>query len=104
MPSRTLPLTHWWSLPERSPLAEPECVVCPSQIGKYPGAEIVWCQEEPKNAGAWQYVRPRIVTAARDLRHVTPTYAGRNPAASTATGYGSWHTKEIQAFLATALD
>jgi len=74
------------------------------EVGKYPGAEIVWCQEEPKNAGAWQYVRPRIVTAARDLRPVSPCYAGRNPAASTATGYGSWHTKEIQAFLSTALD
>jgi len=74
------------------------------EVRKYPGAEVVWCQEEPKNAGAWQYARPRIVTAARDVRSVTPKYAGRAPAASTATGYGAWHTKEIEAFLATALN
>lgn len=78
---------------------------CPrSQVAKYPGAEVVWCQEEPKNAGAWQYVRPRIKTAARDLRPLSPIYAGRKAAASTATGYGAWHAKEVEAFLATALD
>jgi len=74
------------------------------EVAKYPGAEVVWCQEEPKNAGAWQYVRPRIKTAARDLRPLSPIYAGRKAAASTATGYGAWHAKEVEAFLATALD
>ena len=71
---------------------------------KFPNAEIVWCQEEPKNAGAWSYVRPRIVTAARDVRPVAPTYAGRKPAASTATGHGAWHAKEVAAFLSAALE
>jgi len=74
------------------------------EVKKYPGAEVVWCQEEPKNAGAWQYTRPRIVTSARDVRPIAPIYAGRPPAASTATGYGAWHTKEIESFLSTALD
>jgi len=74
------------------------------EVKKYPGAEVVWCQEEPKNAGAWQYARPRIVTAARDVRPLAPTYAGRKPAASTATGYGVWHNREIESFLSTALD
>ena len=74
------------------------------EVKKYPNASVVWCQEEPKNAGAWTYVRPRIVTAARDVRDIAPSYAGRKPAASTATGYGSWHVKEMEAFLDTALN
>jgi len=74
------------------------------EVIKFPNAEIVWCQEEPKNAGAWSYVRPRIVTAARDVRPVAPTYAGRKPAASTATGHGAWHAKEVAAFLSAALE
>jgi 2-oxoglutarate dehydrogenase E1 component len=74
-----------------------------AQVAKYPNAQVVWCQEEPKNAGSWTYVRPRIVTAARDVREVTPLYAGRKPAASTATGYGSWHVREVDAFISEAL-
>lgn len=34
-------------------------------IGGYPNAEVVWCQEEPKNMGAWSYVKPRLETALR---------------------------------------
>ena len=30
---------------------------------QYPNAEVVWCQEEPKNMGPWAYVNPRIETA-----------------------------------------
>ena len=74
------------------------------EIKKYPNAEIVWCQEEHKNGGAWSYVRPRISTAARDVRPLVPSYAGRKPAASTATGYGSWHAKEMNEFLDKALE
>ena len=70
------------------------------EIQKYPNAEVVWCQEEPKNGGAWQYCRPRIATASRDVRPLQPAYAGRAPAASTATGHGSWHTKELNELLA----
>jgi hypothetical protein len=74
------------------------------EVAKYPNANVVWCQEEPKNGGAWAYVRPRIVTAARDVRDVAPAYAGRKPAASTATGYGSWHVKEMEEFIDKALN
>jgi 2-oxoglutarate dehydrogenase E1 component len=37
----------------------------PNQADDYPNAEIVWMQEEPKNMGAWSYVRPRIQTALK---------------------------------------
>ena len=40
----------------------------PAQIvAQYAHAEVVWCQEEPKNMGAWPYVKPRLDTAMREL-------------------------------------
>ena len=74
-----------------------------SEAKKYPNAEIVWCQEEPKNAGAWFYVRQRIVTAMRAVRAVAPTYAGRKPAAATATGHAKTSAKEQAKLVAEAL-
>ena len=57
----------------------------------------------PKPSGLSSPAGSLISTAARDVRAVSPLYAGRKPAASTATGYGSWHTKEMNEFLDTAL-
>ena len=71
---------------------------------KYPNASVVWCQEEPKNAGAWTPCAPAHRDRGEDVRDIAPSYAGRKPAASTATGYGSWHVKEMEAFLDTALN
>jgi 2-oxoglutarate dehydrogenase E1 component len=72
---------------------------------KYPNAELVWCQEEPKNAGAWQYVRPRIITAAKEggREGVAPAFAGRAPSASTSTGSAKTHAKEQTALIDQAL-
>ncbi|KAI1004318.1 2-oxoglutarate dehydrogenase [Podosphaera aphanis] len=75
-------------------------------IDSYPNAKtIVWCQEEPLNAGAWSFMQPRIETLLNktehhDRKHVM--YAGRNPSASVATGLKSSHTKEENEFLETA--
>ena len=62
----------------------------------YPNAEIVWCQEEPKNAGGWLYVRDRILTATRKMNGEVrrPAYVGRRTMASPAEGYGNVHTRE----------
>ncbi|KAL1511870.1 hypothetical protein AB1Y20_005154 [Prymnesium parvum] len=68
-------------------------------IVKYPNAEVVWCQEEPKNAGAWSYARPRIVTASRSVRPVQPVYVGRGPSAAASTGSANQSAKELQKFL-----
>jgi 2-oxoglutarate dehydrogenase E1 component len=70
---------------------------------KYPNAKIVWCQEESKNAGAWSYVNPRIRTAMRAARKVNPSYAGRKPAAATATGSPAVHAVEQAELLDKAL-
>lgn len=67
-------------------------------LDMYPNAKtIVWCQEEPLNAGAWSFTQPRIETLLNqtkhhDRKHVM--YAGRNPSASVATGLKASHTKE----------
>jgi hypothetical protein len=58
-------------------------------LDKYPNADILWCQEEPLNNGAWTYVGPRILTAANETEHHKgkyPLYAGRDPTSSVATG------------------
>ncbi|KAF3388706.1 2-oxoglutarate dehydrogenase [Penicillium rolfsii] len=75
-------------------------------LDSYPNAkDIVWCQEEPLNAGAWSYVQPRIetmlnATEHHNRRHVL--YAGRAPSASVATGLKAVHLKEEQEFLEDA--
>jgi 2-oxoglutarate dehydrogenase E1 component len=66
---------------------------------------IVWCQEEPLNAGAWSFTQPRIETLLNhtkfhDRKHVM--YAGRDPSASVATGLKSSHVKEEQELLKEA--
>ncbi|EMD39728.1 2-oxoglutarate dehydrogenase complex E1 component mitochondrial precursor [Gelatoporia subvermispora B] len=74
-------------------------------LDKYPNADILWCQEEPLNNGAWTYVGPRILTAANETQHHKgkyPLYAGRDPTSSVATGSKAIHKKEIESFLATA--
>lgn len=60
------------------------------EAATYKNAEVMWVQEEPKNMGAWSFVQPRIATATRTLNGLErrPLYAGRDPAAATATGLG----------------
>jgi len=58
-------------------------------LDKYPNADLLWCQEEPLNNGAWTYVGPRLLTAANETEHHKgkyPKYAGRDPTSSVATG------------------
>lgn len=76
-------------------------------LDMYPHADLLWCQEEPLNCGAWSYIGPRIYTAASQTAHHKgkyPYYAGRGPTSSVATGSKGQHKKEIAAFLADAFD
>jgi len=71
----------------------------------YANAEVMWCQEEPKNMGPWSFVQPRISTATRTLNGVEkrPVYSGREPAAATATGLGARvHNAEQNALIDVA--
>jgi 2-oxoglutarate dehydrogenase E1 component len=63
---------------------------------RYGKADIIWCQEEPENMGAWTFVDRRIesVLTAVDHKCKRPAYVGRPASASTATGSLKRHTKE----------
>jgi 2-oxoglutarate dehydrogenase E1 component len=76
-----------------------------AELLRYPNAEVVWCQEEPENMGAWHFVDRRIeATLARLPNKIKrPRYAGRPEAASTATGSMKRHVKEQAALIDAAL-
>jgi 2-oxoglutarate dehydrogenase complex dehydrogenase (E1) component-like enzyme len=64
---------------------------------KYKNAEHCWVQEEPKNAGCWNFVEPRFRAHFKEqgAKSKTVTYVGRPTSASTATGYGAQHASEL---------
>ncbi|HSZ12160.1 MAG TPA: 2-oxoglutarate dehydrogenase E1 component, partial [Rhizomicrobium sp.] len=74
------------------------------ELRRFPKADIVWCQEEPKNQGAWHFVEERIEDSLASLGSTArPHYAGRPEYASTAAGLMSQHLAELKAFLNAAL-
>ena len=75
------------------------------ELSRFPKAEIVWAQEEPRNMGPWSFVEYNIEWV---LGHVSvaakrPRYVGRSAAASTATGLASRHVAEQKALVTEAL-
>ncbi|MDP6787284.1 MAG: 2-oxoglutarate dehydrogenase E1 component [Rhodospirillales bacterium] len=64
------------------------------QLARYAGAEVVWCQEDPANMGAWTFVYPRLMNILDELGGKRPVYAGRKASASPATGLLANHQKE----------
>ncbi len=74
-------------------------------LAPYRNAEIVWCQEEPENAGGWSFVDRRIEAVLRRLGRTAdrPVYAGRIAAASPATGLARTHAAEQAALVRQAL-
>ena len=75
------------------------------ELARFPKAEVVWCQEEPHNMGAWFFVDRRIEQCMVDggLKHKRPRYVGRPDAASPATGLNKRHIKEQAALVNEAL-
>jgi 2-oxoglutarate dehydrogenase E1 component len=76
-----------------------------NELSRFRGAEMVWCQEEPKNMGAWAFIDPYLewVLAHIDAKHQRVRYTGRPASASPATGMMSRHLAQLQAFLDDAL-
>jgi 2-oxoglutarate dehydrogenase E1 component len=72
-------------------------------LDSYPNVEdLVWCQEEPLNMGAYNYAAPRLVATLAETEHhkdKSVRYAGRDPSASVAAGSKAMHTAEEEAFL-----
>jgi 2-oxoglutarate dehydrogenase E1 component len=75
------------------------------ELTRFKDAEIVWCQEEPKNMGAWSFVEPNLSWVLDHIgaKHRRPRYTGRPSSAATATGLASKHLRELKAFLDEAL-
>jgi 2-oxoglutarate dehydrogenase E1 component len=73
-------------------------------LGRFKNAELVWCQEEPKNMGGWTFVDPwiELSLAKLDVKAKRARYVGRPASASTAAGLMSRHLKELEAFLTEA--
>ena len=76
-----------------------------NELSRFRNAEMVWCQEEPKNMGAWSFIDPYLewVLAHIDAKHQRVRYTGRPAAASPATGLMSKHLAQLAAFLEDAL-
>jgi 2-oxoglutarate dehydrogenase E1 component len=75
------------------------------ELGRFKQAEVVWCQEEPRNMGAWHFVEPYLEWVLNQVGGASrrPRYAGRPAAAATATGLASKHLAQLKAFLEDAL-
>ena len=67
--------------------------------------DLIWAQEEPKNNGGWMFVEPLLEQCLADagFKNMRPQYAGRDAAASPATGLAKRHAAEQAALIAAAL-
>ncbi|MGH8527614.1 MAG: 2-oxoglutarate dehydrogenase E1 component, partial [Gammaproteobacteria bacterium] len=72
-----------------------------AELSRFKQADIFWCQEEPKNMGAWNFVGPYLewVLGQAGSRSKRPLYAGRPASASPATGLMSRHLAQLKAFM-----
>ncbi|MEM9810760.1 MAG: 2-oxoglutarate dehydrogenase E1 component, partial [Pseudomonadota bacterium] len=75
------------------------------ELRRFQMADMVWCQEEPKNMGGWFFMEPNLewVLGQIEAKHGRVRYAGRPAAASPATGHTQQHRDELAAFLEEAL-
>lgn len=75
------------------------------ELEPFKNADLVWCQEEPRNMGSWSYLDRKIedVLSEVKMKSSRPEYAGREEAASPATGYLKVHKKEQKKLIYEAL-
>jgi 2-oxoglutarate dehydrogenase E1 component len=75
------------------------------ELSRFKQAEIVWCQEEPRNMGAWVFVDIFLEWVLNQIgaKHRRARYTGRPAAASTAVGQMSLHLAQLKNFLEDAL-
>jgi 2-oxoglutarate dehydrogenase E1 component len=71
-------------------------------LARYPHADqVVWCQEEPENQGAWYQIKHRLQVPLEE--HHELLYATRPGSATTAAGYHKLHVKQQEAVVEKAL-
>ncbi len=76
-----------------------------TELGRFKGAEVIWCQEEPQNQGAWSFIDPNLEAVLTRLGGATTRarYVGRAASASPATGQMSKHKAQQDALVDEAL-
>ncbi|MGI9368268.1 MAG: 2-oxoglutarate dehydrogenase E1 component, partial [Ruegeria sp.] len=76
-----------------------------NELERFKHADVVWCQEEPKNQGAWSFIEPNIewVLTRIGADNKRPRYVGRATSASPATGLASQHKAQQAALINDAL-
>ena len=76
-----------------------------TELSRFKNAEVIWCQEEPKNQGAWAFVQPYVEWLLENVgaKNKRARYVGRAASASTATGLMTMHLKQLQQFMEEAL-
>jgi 2-oxoglutarate dehydrogenase E1 component len=74
-------------------------------LAPYTNADVVWCQEEPENMGAWNFIDRRVEKVLKELgiKAKRPDYVGRREAASPATGLAKVHAQEQATLVREAL-
>jgi 2-oxoglutarate dehydrogenase E1 component len=94
---------HLLRIEQLYPFPEDALAEC---LSPYRHCHLVWCQEEPRNMGAWSAASSFVQEVAEQIgaRHPAPRYAGRPTAASPATGSSQVHAAEQAALLDEALD
>lgn len=72
-----------------------------NELSRFKSADMIWCQEEPKNMGSWTFVEPYLEWVLTHLGadKKRPRYVGRPASAATATGLMPKHQMQLQAFL-----
>ncbi|MGC2775710.1 MAG: 2-oxoglutarate dehydrogenase E1 component, partial [Bradyrhizobium sp.] len=77
-----------------------------AELSRFKDAEVVWCQEEPRNMGAWHFIEPYLEWVLNQTggKSKRPRYAGRAASAATATGLMSKHLAQLKALLDEALN
>ena len=75
------------------------------ELSRFRDAEMVWCQEEPKNMGAWNFIEPNLEWVLDHIgaHHKRARYTGRPSSAATATGLMRKHWHELKTLLDEAL-
>ncbi len=76
------------------------------ELGRFKDADIVWCQEEPKNQGAWSFIEPNLEWSLSRVKAKCKRakYVGRPAAASPATGLATQHKKQQSMIINEALN
>jgi 2-oxoglutarate dehydrogenase E1 component len=75
------------------------------ELEKYGDAEILWCQEEPKNMGAWSFLESKIELCLTNMgyKNYRPKYIVRPESASPSAGYKKMHTVEQEKLIKQAM-